>query len=139
MPYSAHAAANSSGAEAPSRKLKAERAWSSVYINRKAHAQTSLDAQCRNKSDTHPAAATNLCFVCSAHAASRTQWPGPIHPGTKRLLATNLRNSAMVRKPRRLFPVRLANKCAQAVRRLAQHSPEALVEGCETRRVAQTF
>src|SRR5258707_1069475 len=47
MPCALQAAANSSGTDAPSRKLNAERACSSVYISRRLRVETNLAAERR--------------------------------------------------------------------------------------------
>src|SRR5260221_13858533 len=51
MPNPAQARANSSGEEAPSRKLKADRACNSMYISRIRLAQTIFPAGRRRKND----------------------------------------------------------------------------------------
>src|SRR5580693_2200731 len=51
MPCAAHPAIKASGFEAPSRKLKAERAWSSMYISRTLPAPTTFPGERRRKRD----------------------------------------------------------------------------------------
>src|ERR1700683_860504 len=98
MPYSAHAPTNSSGMEAPSRKLKAERACSSTYISRRFPAQTSSDRWSRNKNDRDLAAAKKPGFGPAGWQKSGSEFRDPIHPDARCLRATNRRKFARDRK-----------------------------------------
>src|ERR1700719_4386718 len=94
---SAHTLANSSGKEAPARKLNAERACNSVYINRTFPSETTPAAANRNKSDkahVHPQDLQNVYFF--VHSL-KNELPHPIRPDP-RGPATTLQKFAMARK-----------------------------------------
>src|SRR5882724_3563774 len=115
MPRSTQVLASSSGIEAPSRKLNADRAWSSVYINRRIPVQTSSVAAHCNKSDTHRIAATGLHLSRPARQKLQNKSPDPTPLDPSRLPATILRNSATDLTPPRPRLAFLRNKCAQGV------------------------
>src|SRR6266850_5306810 len=107
IPYALQAAANSSGTDAPSRKLNAERACSSVYISRRLRVRTSLDEARRRKSGKGRAvdrketaghlATLDFAEMGRSNAAplrGRNRFRDPIHLGARDLLATNRRNCA---------------------------------------------
>src|ERR1700691_3612489 len=68
---------NSSGTQAPSRKLNAERAWSSTYINRKSPAQTNSVEQA--------SACFLLTFVAAAKEVTNLDKRGRDRHGRNRL------------------------------------------------------
>src|SRR5258707_9353252 len=107
IPYALQAAANSSGTDAPSRKLNPERAWSSVYISRRLRVRTSLAAARRRKSDKgrvvdRKETAGHLATLDFAEMGrsgaapllGQIRFRDPIHLGARDLLATNRRNCA---------------------------------------------
>src|ERR1700726_4848684 len=75
---SAHTLANSSGKEAPARKLNAECACNSVYINRTFLSETTLAAANRNKSGTIRARWQDLKNVYFFVRSMKNELPHPI-------------------------------------------------------------
>src|ERR1700693_5016907 len=79
---SAHTLANSSGKEAPARKLNAERACNSVYISRTPPSETTPAAVNRNKSGTAHAHCqdlkTNLKNAYFLAHSTKDELPHPI-------------------------------------------------------------
>src|SRR5712675_401955 len=131
MPCAEQAAANSSGTDAPSRKLNAERACSSVYISRRLRVRTSLDEERRRKSGKgrvvdRKETAGHLAILGFAEMGrsgaapllGQIRFRGPIHPGARHLLATNPRNCAKGPMLTPLHRASLANTCAVAARRV---------------------
>src|SRR5258707_1189580 len=107
IPYALQAAANSSGTDAPSRKLNAERACSSVYISRRLRVRTSLAAARRRKSGKgrvvdrketagHLAVSgfAEMGRSCAAPLLGQIRFRDPTHLDARDLLATNRRNCA---------------------------------------------
>src|ERR1700722_7815515 len=103
-----HTAASSSGVDAPSRKLNADRACSSTYISRTPRARTSVRAARQNKSDTgRNPDATERQRQPKSPRARRTpgenESPDPTRLAASRLRATNRPTCAMgLRRPVRL-------------------------------------
>src|SRR5258708_23799697 len=102
MPCALQAAANSSGTDAPSRKLNAERACSSVYISRRLRVRTSLAEARRRKSGKgrvvdRKETAGHLAILDFAEMGrsgaaplrGQIRFRDPIHLGARDLLATN--------------------------------------------------
>src|ERR1700728_3149406 len=108
MPFALHTTASSSGVDAPSRKLNADRACSSTYISRTPRARTSAGVARRNKSDTgRNSDATQKQRQPQSRRARRT--PGenesldPTRLAASRLRATNRPKCATgPRRPARL-------------------------------------
>src|SRR5712672_4499760 len=107
IPYALQAAANSSGTDAPSRKLNAERACSSVYISRRLRVRTSLDEARRRKSGKgrvvdRKETAGHLAILGFAEMGrsgaaplrGQIRFRGPTQLGARDLLATNLQSCA---------------------------------------------
>src|ERR1700730_12272771 len=94
---SAHTLANSSGKEAPARKLNAERACNSVYINRAFPSETTLAAANRYKSGTAHAHSQDLKHVYFLVRLMKIELPHPIRLDPKGL-ATTLPKFARARK-----------------------------------------
>src|ERR1700728_939271 len=108
MPFALHTAASSSGVDAPSRKLNADRACSSTYISRTLRAQTSIRVARRNKSDTgRNPDATQKQRQPQSRRARRTpgenESPDPNRLAASHLRATNRPTCATgLRRPERL-------------------------------------
>src|SRR6267154_3064719 len=107
MPCAEQAAANSSGTDAPSRKLNAERACSSVYISRRLRVETNLVAARRKifdkgrvldrKETAGYLEGMDFAEMGRSGAAplrGQSRFRDPIHLGARDLLATNRRNCA---------------------------------------------
>src|SRR5271154_6714948 len=90
--------AKSSGEEAPSRKLNADRACSSTYINRRFPARTNCRAARRSKNDRgrNRDALPPLRRGCPKKDGNES--PDPIRPAARDLRATSRRMCAMGRK-----------------------------------------
>src|SRR5260370_11291797 len=158
MPCSTQAPTRSSGTEAPSRKLKAERAWSSVYISRRPRVRTIPAEARRNKScigrvaDTKktPGRLASLDFAEMGRSGAaplqgmkqKTQFLGPIHPAAKHLPATNPPSSATAPKPPPLLRASHANTPSPAARPVpppAKPAPAAPCAAPSQPRVYQNF
>src|SRR5580698_969444 len=108
MPLALHTTASSSGVDAPSRKLNADRACSSTYISRTSRVRTSVRVARQNKSDTgRNPDATQRQRQPQSRRARRT--PGenesldPTRLAASRLRATNRPTCAKgLRRPARL-------------------------------------
>src|SRR5258705_727452 len=107
IPYALQAAANSSGTDAPSRKLNAERACSSVYMSRRLRERTSLDEARRKLLDKGRVVdrketagyleSMDFAEMGRSDAAplrGRNRFRDPTHLGARDLLATNRRSCA---------------------------------------------
>src|SRR6267154_2256425 len=139
MPYAEQAAARSSGTDAPSRKLNAERACSSVYINRRPRVETNLAAARRKIFDKGRVLGRKetagylegMDFAemgRSGAAPLRGQilFRGPIHLGARHLLATSLRSCATGLRLLLHHRASLANTLSPAARFAALHAQAVL-------------
>src|SRR6266404_5846492 len=139
MPCAEQAAANSSGTDAPSRKLNPERAWSSVYISRRLRVRTSFDEARRRKSDRvrvvdRKKTAGHLVILDFAEMGrsgaaplrGQIRFRGPIHPGARHLLATNLRSCAKGPMLTPLHRASLASTLSPAARFAVLHAQAGL-------------
>src|ERR1700728_3249535 len=94
MSLALHTAASSSGVDAPSRKLNADRACSSTYISHTLRARTSARVARQNKSDTggNPDALERQCQPPSRRGRrtpGENEPPDPTRLAASRLHATN--------------------------------------------------
>src|ERR1700719_1508417 len=124
---SAHTLANSSGKEAPARKLNAERACNSVYISRTFPSETIPAAANRNKSGTAPArcqdSKTNLKNAYFFVHSLKNEPPHPTRPVPKGP-ATTLRKFATARTRPQFRRARREEIPAPEVPRAIPHAPE---------------
>src|ERR1700683_4681752 len=95
---SAHMRANSSGEEAPSRKLNADRACSSTYINRRFPARTSLRAASHSKNGRGRNRDAMQALHHGSPRKNENESPDPIRPAARDLPATSRRMCAMDRR-----------------------------------------
>src|SRR6266403_1311815 len=139
IPYALQAAANSSGTDAPSRKLNPERAWSSVYISRRLRVRTSFDAARRRKSGKgrvvdRKETEGHLVIVDFAEMGrsdaaplrGRNRFRDPTHLGARDLLATNRRSCATGPMLTPLHRASLANTLSPAARFAVLHAQAGL-------------
>src|SRR5277367_5954532 len=98
MSCSLHTRANSSGEEAPSRKLNADRACSSTYINRKFPARTNCRAARRSKNDKARNRDAKPPLRRGRPGKYENKSPDPFLPAAGDFPATSRRMGAMDRK-----------------------------------------
>src|SRR6202051_4939472 len=120
---SVHTLANSSGKEAPARKLNAERACNSVYLNRTFPSETTLAAANRNKSGTARARRQNLKNVYLFVRSMKNELPHPIRLDP-RGPATILRKYATARRRPRFRRAHRKKIPAPEDRQAIPHAPE---------------
>src|ERR1700688_2428981 len=120
---SAHTLANSSGKEAPARKLNAERACNSVYISRTSPSETTPVAVNRNKSDKAHAQLQDLKNVYFFVRSMKSELPHPI-PLDPKGPATTLQKFATARKQPQFRRARRKKIPAPEDRRATPHAPE---------------
>src|ERR1700722_2850599 len=120
---SAHTLANSSGKEAPARKLNAERACNSVYINRTFLSGTSLVAVNRNKSGTVRARSQDVQNAYFFVRSMKNELPHPIRLDP-RGPATTLQKYATARRRPQFHRACREKISAPGDRQALPHAPE---------------
>src|SRR5450432_2090666 len=133
MPRSAHTSTNSSGKDAPARKLNADRACNSVYINRTCPEKTIRAAARRNTKDKARAhLRAEKAWQFSVGRRPKNELPHPIPPGPTPP-ATSLLKCARALKRRRLHRASPEKISAREIHCAIPPAPEAPDEKTESR------